>query len=490
MNAWAIGPGCLKNLILAREDRALAVQGYGPIDSVISRSLEDWIYFAMGDLTSHAIDFTLDTRWENLPDTVQHQAKRCLMDALGALIAGSQTPVAGIMRKTALQQFSGDQATILVAGERVSAAGAALANGFSGNALDIDDGYRPTKGHPGACALPPVLAAAELAGGITGREFLTALVIAYELGTRAGVIRHATYQVYHSSGSWGAIAGAAAAGRLLGLSAEQVFHAMGAAEYHAPIAPMMKGIDTPSMGKDSIGWGCMVAVQSALMARDGFTGICPLFDDAPQPSLVLNLGQQWEILNLYFKPYAACRWGQPAVAGALNIVRDHHLTPDQIRHIRVRTFEAATRLPNGHPRNTEEAQYSLAFPVAAALLDGEVGPGQVLPPRLHDPDLLSLLDRVSTEVAPEFEAEFPAKAPAEVVVETTAGEIYRSGRIEALWEPPNTLPSDNELEAKFLWLTGPIIGRLKAGDLIKKIRSADQWTSIDPIIAGCRAATT
>ena len=100
-----------------------------------------------------------------------------------------------------------------------------------------------------------------------------------------------------------------------------------------------------------------------------------------------------------------------------------------------------------------------------------------------------MLDRVSTEVAPEFEAEFPAKAPAEVVVETTTGEIYRSGRIEALWEPPHTLPSDGDLEAKFLWLTGPIIGKLKTNDLIEKIWSADQWTSIDPIITGCRSVT-
>ncbi len=444
----------------------------------------------MGLLTSHAIHFTLNIRWEDLPASVQHQAKRCLMDTLGAMIAGSCTPVAGIMRKTALEQFGGDQATIMVTGQRVSAAGAALANGFFGNALDIDDGYRNVKGHPGACALPPVLAAAQLAGECSGAEFLTALVVAYELGIRAGVIRHATYEVYHSSGSWGAIAGAAAAGRLVGLTKSQIFHAMGAAEYHAPIAPMMKGIDTPAMGKDSIGWGCMVAVLSAIMARDGFTGIRPLFDDAPDRAWVENLGRQWEILNLYFKPYAACRWGQPAVAGALNIVRHNHLTPDQIRHIRVRTFEAAARLPHGHPRNTEEAQYSLAFPVAAALLDGEVGPGQVLPPRLHDPDLLSMLDRVSTEVVPEFEAEFPAKAPAEVVVETKTGEIYRSGRIEALWEPPDSLPSDSDLEAKFLWLTGPIIGKLKANHLKEKIWSADQWTSIDPIITGYTTADT
>ncbi len=441
----------------------------------------------MSELTSHAIDFTLDTHWENLPDDVQHQAKRCLMDTLGAMIAGSQTPVANIMRKIALEQFGGDQATIMVTGERVSASGAALTNGFFGNALDIDDGYRNVKGHPGACTLSPVLAAAELAGGCSGQELLISMVIAYELGIRAGLIRHATYKTYHSSGSWGAIAGAAAAGRLLGFNKKQIFHAMGAAEYHAPIAPMMKGIDTPAMGKDSIGWGCMVGVLSAIMARDGFTGIRPLFDDAPEPALVLSLGKQWEILNLYFKPYAACRWGQPAVAGALKIVRDHDLEPDQIRRIRVRTFAAATRLPNGHPRDTEAAQYSLAFPVAAALLDGEVGPRQVLPPRLKDPDLLAMLDRVSTEVAPEFEAEFPAKAPAEVVVETRTGAQFRSGRIEALWEPPDTLPSDSDLEAKFLWLTGPVLGKMNATQLMQQIWSADQWASIDPIIDGCRS---
>ena len=441
----------------------------------------------MHPLTDHVIEFTLNNRWQELPAEVQHQSKRCLLDTLGSLIAGSQTPVAAIMRKTALEQFGGDEATILVSADRVSATGAALANGFYGNALDIDDGYRNVKGHPGACALPPVLAGAELSGECSGREFLTALVIAYELGIRAGVIRHGTCEVYHSSGSWGAIAGAAAVGRLLGFSAKQMFHAMGAAEYHAPIAPMMKGIDTPSMGKDSIGWGCMVAVLSALMARDGFTGVRPLFDDAPDPSVVKRLGQKWEILNLYFKPYAACRWGQPAVAGALKIFREHRLSADQIQHIRVRTFEAAARLPNDHPRDTEEAQYNLAFPVAAALLDGEVGPAQVLPPRLHDPELLALLDRVSTEVVPEFDAEFPAKAPAEVVVETTTGSTFRSGRIEALWEPPDTLPADQELETKFRWLVGPVIGETTTETFIDRIWKADQWTSIAPIIDDCRA---
>jgi 2-methylcitrate dehydratase PrpD len=440
----------------------------------------------MGKLTSLAARFTRSLSWDDLPAEVQHQAKRCLLDTLGALIAGSRAPVAAVIRRIALAQFGGDQAAIMVSGERVSAAGAALANGFMANALDIDDGYRSAKGHPGACALPPLLAAAELTGDCRGDAFLTALVVAYELGIRAGVIRHATYACYHSSGSWGAIAGAAAVGKLLAFSEARLLHAMGAAEYHAPIAPMMKGIDTPSMGKDSIGWGCMVAVLAALLAWDGFTGISPLFDDAPDPSWVQSLGRRWEILNLYFKPYAACRWAQPAVAGVLKIVQAHDLAVDQIGEIRVRTFSAASRLPNAPPRDTEAAQYSLAFPVAAALVDGEVGPTQVMPPRLFDPKLLSLMERVHTEIVPEFEAEFPAKALAEVVVGTTTGRVFRSGRVEARWEPPDSLPTDGELEEKFRWLAEPVIGAGSARVLSEAIWRADRWSNLDPILKGCR----
>jgi 2-methylcitrate dehydratase PrpD len=321
-------------------------------------------------MTDHAIGFALGIRWQDLPPEVRHQTKRCFLDTLGALLAGTQTPVGRMMAQVAADQYGGSDATILVDGRKVSAAGAALANGFAANALDIDDGYRMVKGHPGACALPPMLAAAEMVSHCSGEQFLTGLAVAYEIGIRAGLIRHATCDTYHSSGSWGAVAGAAAAGRLIGLTPDQLFHAMGCAEYHAPIAPMMKGIDTPSMGKDSIGWGCMVGVMSACMARDGFTGITPLFDDTPDAGWVDSLGRCWEILNLYVKPYAACRWGQPAAAGALSIIRKNRIDPDRIESIRVRTFAEAARLPQVHPKTTEDAQYSLAFPVAAVILDG------------------------------------------------------------------------------------------------------------------------
>ncbi|MBW2158282.1 MAG: MmgE/PrpD family protein [Deltaproteobacteria bacterium] len=436
-------------------------------------------------LTDCAIQFIVDTDWENVPAAVQHQAKRCLMDTLGALIAGNETPVREVMTRVAKKQLCGDEATILVSGERVSVAGAVLVNGFAANALDIDDGHRLVKGHPGACTLPVILAAGEMVPSCSGKAFLTALVIGYEIGIRAGLIRHALYRTYHSSGSWGAISGAAVAGKLLGLDKKRLFHAMGTAEYHAPIAPMMKGIATPSMGKDSIGWGALVAILSVLMAREGFTGITPLFDDTPQSEWVENLGREYKMMNVYFKPYAACRWAQPAVVGSLKIVRENRISSRDIRDICVRTFEAATKLPCTPPENTEQAQYNLSFPVAAALIDGEVGPKQVLPPRLYNSQILDLADRVHTEVSINFEKMFPSKACAEVVIETHQGKIFNSGPVEAMWEPPDTLPSDSELEEKFHWLVDPVLGQEKTDPLAALIWDLDKMEDLNILINHC-----
>jgi len=436
-------------------------------------------------LNEHTLNFILETKWDTLPRNIQHQAKRCLLDTLGALIAGHKTPVADLMNSFAKEQFNGDGATILVKGNKLSSSGAALVNGFANNALDIDDGYRNVKGHPGACILPVILAAGEMVPRVTGKQFLTALVVGYEVAIRAGVIRHATYETYHSSGSWGAIGGAAAAGNLLGLSRERLCHALGAAEYHAPLAPMMKCIDLPGMGKDSVGWGCMVAMMSVIMADKGFTGINPIFDDSPEEEWINSLGKVFEIMNLYFKPYAACRWAQPGVDGALKIMAENSLDPEDIKRIKVFTFQESAALSTDYPQNTEEAQYNIAFPIAAALLDGEVGPVQVLAPRLLDKDIHQMMDKIQIIAEERFQKEFPAKAESEVEIMTTNGVVFSSGMMSAGWDTHSTLPTDLELENKFLWLVSPVLGKIKAESLVNLIRDFDKEETLDKLIDFC-----
>ncbi len=431
------------------------------------------------------INFILETDWPNLPKDIQHQSKRCFLDTLGAQIAGHNTPVGDLMASFARTQFPGNESTILVKGDKLSASGAALVNGFANNALDIDDGYRDIKGHPGACVLPVALAAGELSENVSGKQLLTALVIGYEVGIRSGLIRHATYETYHSSGSWGAIAGAAVAGKLMGLSRDKLFHALGAAEYHAPIAPMMKCIEIPGMGKDSIGWGCLVAMMSAIMADKGFTGINPIFDDSPNDEWIESIGKSWKMMNLYYKPYSACRWAQPGVDGAQKIMADNSLNVKDIKKIQVFTFRESAALKQNYPNNTEEAQYNIPFPIAAALLDGEVGPSQTLPPRLFDKDIRQMMDKITITVQDRFQKKFPAKAESEVEITTHDGQIFLSGEMSARWDVHSSLPSDRELEDKFIWLTSPVMGKINAVALKDLVMNFDQEKNLDKLFYLC-----
>ncbi len=437
-------------------------------------------------ITDQVLTYLERLSWTDLPPAVQHQAKRCFLDGLGALIAGAVTPVGRIMSDFAAESFQGGPTHILVDGRPVSPVGAALAHGFAANALDIDDGYRLIKGHPGACVTPVLLTAAQMAERTSGADFLTALVIGYEVGIRAGLILHASYPTYHGSGSWGVFGGVAAAAKLLELNRQAVRQAFGAAEYHAPITPMMKCIEVPAMTKDGIGWSALVAMSSVLMAQRGFTGIRPLFDEPCGAEWIESLGHRYEILNLYFKPYAACRWAQPAVAGALKVIDDHQLQPDQIARVRVRSFAAALALSREAPRNTEEAQYNIAYPLAAALVDRAVGPNQVLPRRIHDNAILALARKVELEGAAECDAVFPAKTRAEVIVTTHDGRELRSGMIEPRWEPPDGLPSDAELSDKFMTLAEPVLGTSGSRRLIAMIFEMEQLSRIQDLLDACR----
>ena len=132
------------------------------------------------------VAFALDTKWNDLPGTVQHQSKRALLDNLGVLIAGGITPASRITNAFVEDQLAGknpkDACTVVSTGKKASAVGAALANGIAANGLDMDDGYMAAKGHPGAVLLPVLLAATELAIDASGRDFLTALVVRLRVG--------------------------------------------------------------------------------------------------------------------------------------------------------------------------------------------------------------------------------------------------------------------------------------------------------------------
>jgi 2-methylcitrate dehydratase PrpD len=235
--------------------------------------------------------------------------------------------------------------------------------------------------------------------------------------------------LYHASGSWGALGAAAACGRLLGLSEGALGHALGLAEYHAPIALMSRAVTDPAMTKDALGWGAFVGVSSALLAASGFTALTPSFLDGPR----LGLGERWDVLDVYVKPYPCCRWSQPAIEAALRLRRDPAWRgSESVVRVVVETFEPADTLSRRLPATTEELQYSLTWPVAVALTRGRLDVDEVL----DLGDLPVQLERtIVVQTVPELTAAFPARRQSEVVVEWAEGTSLRSGRVEAGGEP-------------------------------------------------------
>jgi 2-methylcitrate dehydratase PrpD len=352
-----------------------------------------------------------------------------LADMAAVCCAGRRAPAARIAADHAVAVHSGDDATLLVDGRRAGAVGAAFANGVLANVLDFDDGHRLTKGHPGAIVIPAALAVAQLADA-TPVELLEAVVVGYEVSIRAGIALHDRDPAYHASGAWGAIGVAAASARLLGLDQSATIAALGLAEYHAPIAPMMRSCAEPRMTKDACAWGASLGVESALLASRGFTAVRGEFPDAELD----DLGDRWRLEELYIKAYPCCRWSQGAIAAALAATGGRTLAPADVRHVSVRTFAAADGLAKVVPETTEEAQYSLLWPLASALARGRFGVAEVLGP-FTDAAVRAMFERIEIEVDPSLTAAFPARRLTAVEVELMSGERLAAGPLEAVGEP-------------------------------------------------------
>lgn len=429
----------------------------------------------MGEGNDIVAQYIREMSWGTLPHAVKEKAKLCLLDDLGAVLGGTLTPISSIAASYASHTWCGEEATILLHSQRAKAAGAAFANACAGNGLDIDDDAIFTRGHPGAQLLPVALAVAEKVEA-GGRALLEAMVIGYEIAIRAGRCWHDHHQVYQGDGAWGSVANAAAAARLLGLDEEQIKHALGIAEYFSPNAPMMRDIDNPTMVKHGIGWGAMVGVTAAELAQNGFTGIPSILGFAKYKDWVSDIGDHyWMKEGVFYKAWASCAWGHAAGVAALKLIEGQGILVDAIDHIEVRTFQEAMRLYKGVPTTTEEAQFSVKWPLACLLLDGELGPKQMLEDRFGDPTVRALVDKIDLVLDPEIDKmydsgqEMDLRMYSLVKITLRDGRQFDSGVVERAadeWDGPS-------LENKFRWLVGHVLDPVRIDRVIKMVWDFD-----------------
>ena len=434
--------------------------------------------------------FVRTLSFDALPRDVVEQAQRCLVDLIGVAAAGSRTRLSAIARGYAVSHLRGrgNEARMLFDGRRASTAGAAFAGATTIDAFDAHDGHVLTKGHVGVAILPALLALADLqadaAPAVDGREFLACLVLGYEVATRAGVALHASVPDYHCSGAWNGLGCAAVAARVLRLTTAQTREALGVAEYFGVRGQMLRTCDFPSMVKDGSGMGAQVGVTAAWLAREGFTGAPAVtVEREEQRALWADLGARWRIREQYFKAYPVCRWAQPAVEAVLALQRAHRFDAADVVEIAIESFREAVDLGAGRasPATTEDAQYSLPYAVAAALVFGRLGAEEVDEAAVAHPRVRRLLEAMTLREDAEFSTLFPAERWARASMRLKDGRLLRSEPARARGNPENPL-ADEELRAKYHDLAAPVLGTPRAQRIERLGAELPRARSLSPLL--------
>ena len=406
-------------------------------------SFKDLAEFVLGtpDVPEGALDFTATL----------------LVDTLGVTAGSARLDAGRIARDHAVRFHAAgtpaEAATLLFDGRKASIPGAAFAAATQTDNLDAHDGFNPAKGHIGCAVVPALCALAESEPELPARDALTALAISYEVAARAALSLHATVSDYHTSGAWNALGVAALGARLRNLDADRFRQALGIAEYHGPRSQMMREIANPTMLHDGSGMGAFVGLMAVLLAQEGFEGAPAVTVEAGEVAERWNdLGQRWTVEQNYVKPYPICRWAHAAIDALGQLMEEHRFAAHDVSAIEVNTFAEAAELFPGMPETTSQAQYSLAFALAALLVHGKIGPDQVTGKALSDPDIEAVVGKIRVSEDPRHSARFPDGRWSDITIHLSDGRRMSSGDVNAKGGPEAPLPRD-AVRAKFLEMT-------------------------------------
>lgn len=418
-------------------------------------------------------EFAAGLRYTDIPAPMLALLRRSFLDTMGVAAIGQSTEMSAIARRTARAVFGtggAGGARMLMDGGCVSPIGAAMAGAFTIDSIDAHDGTTPNKGHVGSAVFPSVLAVADVlireGREVSGQNLAVWLAIGYEVASRAGQVQHATCADYHTSGSWTAVGVAAAVMRMLDGSPEQIRHAAGIAEFHGPRSQMMRCIDHPTMVRDGVGWGAPSGVTAAYLAREGFTGAPALTCEGPEAGVFWEgLGEEWlTVAHTHYKPYPCCRWAHPAIDAVRDMMASEGLHHSEVARVEIRTFHYATRLAGHEPKTLDEFSYAIAFPVAAMIVRGQIGPSELTPSTLMDPEIL----RVSRATELIDDAELTARSVAQRWAQVSL--VLSDGRrIEDAARTPrgdvDAPLSDAEISEKFHLFADEALGEGRAARL-------------------------
>ena len=438
-------------------------------------------------------EFAVNLKFEHLPDKVVHEVKRYLYDSIGCAYGGYHTRDVNILRDIYLDMGGKEEATLIGFGDRMPAVNATLVNSLMIRALDFNDIYwKEDPSHP-SDIIPAALSTGEKMNS-SMKDVIVAVVLAYEFeqricefavpGVRERKWHHATLTQFVSP---------IVAGKMLGLTADQMVHAIGINGSHnhtigCPTAgqlTMMKNTVDPM--------AVQTGVFAALMAQKGYTGTEAVFEgkeglmdvfgpDWALEKMTAGLGENFRILQCGMKAFPTEALTHTHLSALLKVITENNIQHDQVEEVTVTTIARACDIlfdPHKYrPESRETADHSLPYCLAAAIVDHQITTQSFSDEKLKDKRIWGVIDKIKGEASEEFEKMFPAKQPSRVKVKTKDGKEYSEYLDFPKGDPREPMTMD-DLEAKFNGLSASLLSSDKQKEIKDKIFACENMTAGD-----------
>jgi 2-methylcitrate dehydratase PrpD len=363
-------------------------------------------------------NYAFNLEYKNIPQEIVHATKMHTLDTLGVALAGSTTKWAKIVAKYVKSQELPGKSTVLNYWNKTRSSLAAFANGTFSHSLDYDDD--PGIRHIGAVIVPASIAIAEEMEA-NGQELLTAINIGYDIVTRIeeAFDGETMFQRgFHPTAVCGVFGAAAAASKILRLDKDKITNALGIAGSFA--SGLMEFLSDGSMTKRiHPGWAAQNGITAAYLALNDFIGPKTIFEgkhglkgfsrEIDETKLLVSLGERFDVARSSLKKYPSCLYNASAIDGILELYYSKGLRSEDVKSIDIKVRSVAMRLVGDpikrkyEPQTMLDAQMSMPYSVAVALIDGKAYLKQFSEERYKNPDVQQIAKTVKVSIDPELD---------------------------------------------------------------------------------------
>jgi len=445
--------------------------------------------------TARLATFAAELRFEDIPEPVVRKIEDLLVDWFGSAVAGhGSRPVESMGRFARSMGPVQGPSEVLINGTSTSPYLAAMVNAAASHVAEQDDVHNGAVFHPATVVFSPAVAVAQ-ALGASGKQLLAASVVGYEVGIRVGeFLGRSHYRVFHTTGTAGTLAAAAAVGHLLGLNAHQMQHALGSAGTQS--AGLWEFLRTGADSKQlHTAHAAGAGLMSAYLAKDGFTGAADILEgpqgmaagmssDADPARLIDGLGTRWATSETSFKYHASCRHTHPAADALLHVMQSHGLTHGDLAKVVTHVHQGAIDVlgPVVRPTTVHQSKFSMGTVLAMVAQFGHAGLRE-FDANFQSESTKALRDKVVMALDAEVDSAYPKRWIGKVTVTTNDGRVLHGRVDEPKGDPGNTL-SRQEITDKALNLAA-YSGGASPQQMLESVNALWQvaaWTLVGPFL--------